>query len=80
VKRVAEALGLARSNLAAQMTAAGPRRRRGRRPQQEAELFVEIKQIIAGLPSYGYRRLHALSGAGTANRPVRPSTPSGSTE
>jgi hypothetical protein len=36
VKRVAEALGLARSNLAAQMTAAVPRRRRRRRPQPEA--------------------------------------------
>jgi putative transposase len=60
VKRVAEALGLARSNLAAQMTAAVPRRRRRRRPQPEAELLAEIKQIIAGLPSYGYRWVHAL--------------------
>jgi len=60
VKAIAEALGVARSNLIAQTTAATPRRRRGRRPRPEAELLAEIKQTIAGQPTYGYRRVHAL--------------------
>jgi putative transposase len=58
VKRVADALGVARSNLAIQASAAPGRR--GRRPQPEAELLAEIKQVIAGQPTYGYRRVHAL--------------------
>jgi hypothetical protein len=33
-----------------------PQQRRGRRPQPEGELLVEITDIIAGLPTYGYRR------------------------
>jgi transposase-like protein len=44
VKRVAEALGVARSNLAVQAAAAAPRRRRGRRPHPETELLTEIKK------------------------------------
>ena len=60
MKAIAEALGVARSNLIAQTTAATPRRRRGRRPRPEAELLAEIKQTIAGQPTYGYRRVHAL--------------------
>jgi putative transposase len=60
VKTIAEALGVARSNLVAQRTAAAPHRRRGRRPRPEAELLAEIKETIAGQPTYGYRRVHAL--------------------
>jgi putative transposase len=59
VKTIADVLGVARSNLAAQ-AAATPPHRRGRRPQPEAELLVEIKQVIAAQPTYGYRRVHAL--------------------
>jgi putative transposase len=59
VKRIADALGVARSNLAVQARAVSPQRR-GRRPQPEAELLGEIKQTIAGQPTYGYRRVHAL--------------------
>ncbi len=59
MKTVADALGVARSNLAAPASAAAPRRR-GRQPQPEAELLVEIQAIIAGMPTYGYRRVHAL--------------------
>jgi len=59
VKTIADALGVARSNLAAQATAA-PHRRRGRPPQPDTELLTEIKQVIAGQPTYGYRRVHAL--------------------
>lgn len=35
-------------------------RRRGRPPQPEAELLAGIKQVIAGQPTYGYRRVRAL--------------------
>lgn len=35
-------------------------RRRGRSPAPEDELLVQIKAIIAALPAYGYRRVHAL--------------------
>jgi putative transposase len=59
MKTIADALGVARSNLAVQAIAA-PRQRRGRRPQPDAELLAEIKATIAGLPTYGYRRVHAL--------------------
>jgi putative transposase len=59
VKTIADALGVARSNLAAQ-TVATPPRRRGRRPQPAIELLAEIAQVIAAQPTYGYRRVHAL--------------------
>jgi putative transposase len=60
VKRVAETLGVARSNLIVQAAAPTTQQRRGRRPQPEAELLAEIKAAIAGQPAYGYRRIHAL--------------------
>jgi putative transposase len=59
VKRVAETLGVARSNLIVQ-AAALTTRRRGRHPQPEAELLAAIKAAIAGQPTCGYRRIHAL--------------------
>jgi putative transposase len=58
VKTIADALGVARSNLVAQAGATPPRR--GRPPQPEDELLAEIRQVIAGQPTYGYRRVHAL--------------------
>jgi putative transposase len=60
VKAISDALGVARSNLAVQAAAKRNRRRRGRRPQPEAALLTEIKALIAGQPTYGYRRIHAL--------------------
>jgi len=60
VKAIADALGVARSNLVAQTVAQLTRQRRGRRPQPETELVAEIKALVAGQPSYGYRRIHAL--------------------
>ena len=57
MKTIADTIGVARSNLAAKKTAL---RQRGRRPQPETELLAEIKQVIAGQPTYGYRRVHAL--------------------
>ena len=36
------------------------RRRRGRPPLPDAELAADIRRLIADLPTYGYRRVHAL--------------------
>jgi hypothetical protein len=47
VKTITDALGVARSNLVTGTTAAAPPRRRGCRPQPEAELLAEIKATIA---------------------------------
>ena len=58
MKTIADTLGVARSNLATKAKVAPCRR--GRPPQREAELLAEIKQVIAGQPTYGYRRVHAL--------------------
>ena len=60
MKAISDTLGVARSNLAMQAAAKRNRRRRGRRPQPEAELLTELKALIAGQPTYGYRRIHAL--------------------
>lgn len=60
MKTVADTLGVARSNLAVQAEPARTPQRRGRPPQPDAELLAAIKAIIADLPTYGYRRVHAL--------------------
>ena len=60
MKTVADALGVARSNLAEQLAAAPSEERRGRKPQPESELLAEINEIITTMPTYGYRRVHAL--------------------
>jgi len=60
VKGISDTLGVARSNLAMQTASGRTRKRRGRHPQPEAALVSEIKTLIAGQPTYGYRRIHAL--------------------
>jgi len=60
VKAISDTLRVARSNLAVQAAPKRTRKRRGRRPQPEAALVTEIKALIAGQPTYGYRRIHAL--------------------
>lgn len=60
MKAISDILGVARSSLAEQAAPQRTRQRRGRRPQPEAELVAEIKVLIAGQPTYGYRRIHAL--------------------
>ncbi len=60
MKTVADVLGVARSNLAEQAAPTPLRCHRGRRPQPDAVLLAEIKELIAELPTYGYRRVHAL--------------------
>lgn len=57
MKAVARTLGVARSSL---VLKPAPMRRRGRPPLPEDELLAQIKTIIAALPTYGYRRVHAL--------------------
>ena len=60
MKTIAQTVGVARSNLVVQAAANTSRHRRGRRPVPEDELLAEIKDTIAGQPTYGYRRIHAL--------------------
>jgi putative transposase len=59
VTTVAEVLGVARSNLIEQMKAQ-PRQRVGRPPVPAGELVARIGAVIADLPTYGYRRVHAI--------------------
>ena len=59
VSAIAETLGIARSNLVARLKPAIPRRR-GRPPQPDADLLANIKVVIADMPTYGYRRVHAI--------------------
>ncbi len=59
---VCETLGVARSNVAAQEKkgiAACPVRL-GRPPAPEADLVARIVAVIGELPTYGYRRVHAI--------------------
>jgi putative transposase len=59
VSAVAEAVGISRPHLSAMRHRPEPRRR-GRPPLPDAELVAEIRDLIADLPTYGYRRVHAL--------------------
>jgi len=59
MKSVAETLGVARSNLA-ERTAGRPPKRRGRPPAPEGEVAAAIKALIAEMPTYGDRRVHAI--------------------
>ena len=56
---VSDALGVSRPHLSA-MRQPRERRRRGRPPLPDTELVSEIRALIADLPTYGYRRVHAL--------------------
>jgi putative transposase len=59
MKAIAETLGVARSNLAERMKQRAARRH-GRPPGSENELVAAIKAVIAEMPTYGYRRVHAI--------------------
>src|SRR5262249_55835250 len=56
---VAEVIGVSRSNLMERMRER-PKKRIGRRPLPDGKLVAEIKAGIAELPTYGYRRVHAI--------------------
>jgi putative transposase len=57
VSAVASALGVSRPHLSSRQPAA---RRRGRPPLPDAGLLAAIQALVADLPTYGYRRVHAL--------------------
>ena len=59
MKTVCETLGVARSNIAAR-AAGSPSRAKGRPPLPDRKLVEEIMAIIADMPTYGYRRVHAI--------------------
>ena len=59
MKTVAEVIGVSRSNLAERLQER-LRKRIGRPPLPDDELVVQIKAVIAELPTYGYRRVHAI--------------------
>ena len=59
MKAVADALGVARSNLVEQLAGKGKPRGRYRR-QDDAELLAAIRQLTDARPTYGYRRITAL--------------------
>jgi len=62
MKAVCEALGLARSNIAASFKTPieKPLKRVGRAPKPDGDLVSAIKAIIGDQPTYGYRRVWAL--------------------
>ena len=55
---VASALGVSRPHLSSRPRTAP--RRRGRPPLPDADLLAAIQALVADLPTYGYRRVHAL--------------------
>jgi putative transposase len=59
VKAVSDVIGIARSSLCEQRKER-PRQRVGRPPAPADALVAEIKAVIADLPTYGYRRVHAI--------------------
>ena len=56
---VADATGISRPHLSA-MRQPRQHRRRGRPQLPDTELIADIRALIADLPTYGYRRVHAL--------------------
>ena len=59
MKAVADALGVARSNLAEHRTRLARRRGPYRKPE-DAALLPTIREIVDARPTYGYRRITAL--------------------
>ena len=56
---VCETIGVARSNMAERVKQ-HPSKARGRPPLADHDLMDEIKAIISDMPTYGYRRVHAI--------------------
>src|SRR5262245_25745679 len=59
MKTVTEVIGVSRSNLIERMRERA-KKRIGRPPLPDDNLVAEIKAVIAELPTYGYRRVHAI--------------------
>lgn len=62
MKAICEALGLARSHIHTlrQRPASWADGRKARKPASDGQLLIELREHIAELPSYGYRRACAL--------------------
>ena len=59
MKTVTGVIGVSRSNLIERLRER-PKKRIGRPPLPDGKLVAEIKAVIAELPTYGYRRVHAI--------------------
>jgi HTH-like domain len=59
MKAVAYVIGVSRSNLADRLQERS-KKRIGRPPLPDDELVFHIEAVIAELPTYGYRRVHAV--------------------
>src|SRR5262249_56388005 len=59
MKTMAEVIGVCRSNLIERMRERA-KKRIGRPPLPDGTLVAEIKAVITELPTYGYRRVHAI--------------------
>jgi putative transposase len=59
MKTIAEVIGVSRSNLIERLQERS-KTRIGRPPLPDEELVAEIKVVIGELPTYGYRRVHAI--------------------
>jgi hypothetical protein len=59
MKTAAEVIGVSRSNLVERLQQRPPKRI-GRPPLPDQKLVAQIKAAIAELPTYGYRRIHAI--------------------
>ena len=59
MKTVVEVIGVSRANLSERLRER-PQQPVGRPPLPDDELVAQIKAVIAELPTYGYRRVHAI--------------------
>jgi putative transposase len=60
MKTVTEVIGVSRSNLVGRLQPRPSRGRIGHPPLPDEELVAQIKAAIAELPTYRYRRVHAI--------------------
>jgi putative transposase len=58
MKTVADVIGVSRSNLIERLKERPRQKRIGRLP--DGEFLAGIKAVIAEMPTYGYRRIHAV--------------------
>lgn len=59
MRPVCDTIGVARSNIG-ERSNGRERARIGRPPEPDGELVAGIEAIIKTMPTYGYRRVHAL--------------------